>query len=183
MWSIFLEVTKSISAGGRESISDDMISDHGENFQIAEIIRESVSLSKINEEVRILLRSSWKRKKAIPAWAIGSSSWALLAKSILIGKQEHDSRHPSCSEDWRKFSKKVELSCHVRVEKNWHHPAASCISWVIWAGRRENNAGGSVRNPGGCEGVSEHDALLKVLCCEMAPCSVWAPVEFGRRTK
>lgn len=78
-----LEVTKSYLQEGVKYFPDDMISDHGENFQIAEIIREKV-LYKTNEEVphsvAVIVE---KRKKAIPAWSCRlSSSWSAPRKRV-----------------------------------------------------------------------------------------------------
>ena len=88
MWSIF-EGDKVNLQEGVKYFPDDMISDHGENFQIAEIIREKHCIKQMKRSC-ILLRLSWKkRKKAIPAWSrLPHRRGALLAKSILIGKQE-----------------------------------------------------------------------------------------------
>lgn len=121
-----LEVTKSYLQEGVKYFPDDMISDHGENFQIAEIIREKV-LYKTNEEVPhsvavvIENKEETDTKTFLQALIIVERT---SQKSILIGKQGtmiRSIRLAAQKELKAKFDKKVELELFVRVEKNWRN--------------------------------------------------------------
>lgn len=121
-----LEVTKSYLQEGVKYFPDDMISDHGENFQIAEIIREKV-LYKTNEEVPhsvavvIENKDETDTKMFLQALIIVERT---SQKSILIGKQGtmiRSIRLAAQKELKAKFDKKVELELFVRVEKNWRN--------------------------------------------------------------
>lgn len=121
-----LEVTKSYLQEGVKYFPDDMISDHGENFQIAEIIREKV-LYKTNEEVPhsvavvIENKEESDTKMFLQALIIVERT---SQKSILIGKQGamiRSIRLAAQKELKAKFEKKVELELFVRVEKNWRN--------------------------------------------------------------
>lgn len=121
-----LEVTKSYLQEGVKYFPDDMISDHGENFQIAEIIREKV-LYKTNEEVPhsvavvIENKEETDTKMFLQALIIVERT---SQKSILIGKQGtmiRSIRLAAQKELKAKFDKKVELELFVRVEKNWRN--------------------------------------------------------------
>lgn len=121
-----LEVTKTYLEEGPKYFPDEMISDHGEQFQIAEIIREKV-LTKTNEEVPHSVAVVIEKKEET------SSSLYLQAmivvertsqKAILIGKQGtmiRNIRLAAQKELKAKFNKKVELELYVRVEKNWRN--------------------------------------------------------------
>ena len=134
-----LEVTKSYLQEGVKYFPDDMISDHGENFQIAEIIREKV-LYKTNEEVPHSVAVIVEKKEEsdtrmeLSALIVVERS---SQKSILIGKQGamiRGIRLAAQKELKEKFGKKVELELYVRVEKNWRnrssklHQLASLLS-------------------------------------------------------
>lgn len=121
-----LEVTKSYLQEGVKYFPDDMISNHGENFQIAEIIREKV-LYKTNEEVPhsvavvIENKEETDTKMFLQALIIVERT---SQKSILIGKQGtmiRSIRLAAQKELKAKFDKKVELELFVRVEKNWRN--------------------------------------------------------------
>lgn len=121
-----LEITKSYLQEGVKYFPDDMISDHGENFQIAEIIREKV-LYKTNEEVPhsvavvIENKEETDTKMFLQALIIVERT---SQKSILIGKQGtmiRSIRLAAQKELKAKFDKKVELELFVRVEKNWRN--------------------------------------------------------------
>ncbi len=121
-----LEVTKSYLQEGVQYFPDDMISDHGENFQIAEIIREKV-LFKTEEEVPhsvavvIENKEETDTKMFLQALIIVERT---SQKSILVGKQGTMIRAIRLSaqkELKAKFKKKVELELFVRVEKNWRN--------------------------------------------------------------
>lgn len=121
-----LEVSKSYLQEGPKYFPDDMISDHGEQFQIAEIIREKV-LYKTNEEVPHSVAVVIEKKEeldtriAIQALIVVERA---SQKSILIGKQAamiRSIRLAAQKELKEKFNKKVELELYVRVEKNWRN--------------------------------------------------------------
>lgn len=121
-----LAVSKDYLMEGPKYFPDDMISDHGEQFQIAEIIREKV-LYKTNEEVPHSVAVVIEKKEE------ADTSLYLQAliiverpsqKSILIGKQGamiRSIRLAAQKELKEKFHKKVELELYVRVEKNWRN--------------------------------------------------------------
>lgn len=121
-----LEVSKTYLEEGPKYFPDDMISDHGEQFQIAEIIREKV-LYKTNEEVphsvAVVIEKKEEHETRIEIQAlivVERSS----QKSILIGKQAamiRSIRLAAQKELKDKFNKKVELELYVRVEKNWRN--------------------------------------------------------------
>lgn len=119
-----LEVTKGYLNEGPQYFPDDMISDHGEQFQIAEIIREKV-LYKTEEEVPhsvavvIEKKEETDTKIFIQALIVVERT---SQKSILIGKQAEMIRKirlAAQKELKEKFQKRVELELYVRVEKNW----------------------------------------------------------------
>lgn len=121
-----LEVTKGYLQEGPQYFPDDMISDHGEQFQIAEIIREKV-LYKTEEEVPhsvavvIEKKEETDTKLFIQALIIVERT---SQKSILIGKQAEMIRKirlAAQKELKEKFQKRVELELYVRVEKNWRN--------------------------------------------------------------
>lgn len=121
-----LEVTKGYLNEGPQYFPDDMISDHGEQFQIAEIIREKV-LYKTEEEVPhsvavvIEKKEETDTKIFIQALIVVERT---SQKSILIGKQAEMIRKirlTAQKELKEKFQKRVELELYVRVEKNWRN--------------------------------------------------------------
>lgn len=124
-----LEITKKYLNEGPKYFPDDMTSDHGEQFQIAEIIREKV-LYKTNEEVPhsvavvVEKREETDTKMDIQAMVVVERP---SQKSILIGKQAamiRSIRLAAQKELKEKFHKKVELELYVRVEKNWRNRAS-----------------------------------------------------------
>lgn len=121
-----LKVTKGYLNEGPQYFPDDMISDHGEQFQIAEIIREKV-LYKTEEEVPhsvavvIEKKEETDTKIFIQALIVVERT---SQKSILIGKQAEMIRKirlAAQKELKEKFQKRVELELYVRVEKNWRN--------------------------------------------------------------
>lgn len=123
-----LEVVKEYLEEGVKYFPDEMVSDHGEQFQIAEIIREKVLL-KTNEEVPHSVAVVIERKEETDT---RMDLQAIIVverpsqKSILIGKQASMIRSIRLSaqkELKEKFHKKVELELYVRVEKNWRNRA------------------------------------------------------------
>ena len=121
-----LEVTKSYLQEGAQYFPDDMISDHGENFQIAEIIREKVLLKteeEVPHSVAVIVENKEETdtKMLLQALIIVERT---SQKSILVGKQGAMIRAIRLSaqkELKAKFKKKVELDLFVRVEKNWRN--------------------------------------------------------------
>ena len=123
-----LEVVKEYLEEGVKYFPDEMVSDHGEQFQIAEIIREKVLL-KTNEEVPHSVAVVIERKEETDT-RMDLHSMIVVErpsqKSILIGKQASMIRSIRLSaqkELKEKFHKKVELELYVRVEKNWRNRA------------------------------------------------------------
>lgn len=121
-----LEVTKSYMQKGPKFFPDDMISDHGEQFQIGEIIREKV-LYKTEEEVPHSVAVVVEQMKEsdtrvdIQAMIIVERS---SQKGILIGKQGamiRGIRMAAQKELKEKLGKRVELELFVRVENNWRN--------------------------------------------------------------
>ncbi|MEG0330199.1 MAG: GTPase Era [Longicatena sp.] len=121
-----LETTKGYMEEGPKFFPDNMTSDHGEQFQIAEIIREQV-LFKTEEEiphsVAVIIehREENETKIGIQALIVVERS---SQKAILIGKQATMIRAIRLSaqrELKEKFNKKVDLELFVRVEKNWRN--------------------------------------------------------------
>lgn len=121
-----LEVVKEYLDEGAKYFPDEMVSDHGEQFQIAEIIREKVLL-KTNEEVPHSVAVVIEKKEETDT-RIDLQAMIVVErpsqKSILIGKQASMIRSIRLSaqkELKEKFHKKVELELYVRVEKNWRN--------------------------------------------------------------
>ena len=125
---LLLEVVKEYLEEGVKYFPDEMVSDHGEQFQIAEIIREKVLL-KTNEEVPHSVAVVIERKEETDT-RMDLQAMIVVErpsqKSILIGKQASMIRSIRLSaqkELKEKFHKKVELELYVRVEKNWRNRA------------------------------------------------------------
>ena len=111
---------------GVKYFPDDMVSDHGENVRIAEIIREKI-LFRTEEEVPhsiavvIENREDTKDKIFIQALVIVERS---SQKAIMIGKQGSMIRsiRIAAQKELKKMLKKpVELELYVRVEKDWRN--------------------------------------------------------------
>lgn len=121
-----LQTTKTYLKEGPKYYPDDMISDHGESFRIAELIREKV-LYKTEEEVPHSVAVVIERKEEaetacdIQALIIVERS---SQKGILIGKQGDMIRSIRLSaqkELKALLHKKVNLELFVRVENNWRN--------------------------------------------------------------
>lgn len=121
-----LESVKPYLQKGPQLFPEDMISDHGEMFQIGEIIREKV-LYLTNEEVphsvAVIIENKEDTTTTVHIQAliiVERSS----QKAILIGKQADMIRRIrlSAQKDLKaKLHKKVNLELYVRVEKNWRN--------------------------------------------------------------
>lgn len=121
-----LEVTKEYLSEGPQFFPDEMVSDHGEDFQIAEIIREKV-LYKTEEEVphsvAVIIegKEEDEHKVHVQAMIIVERT---SQKGILIGKQGNmirSIRMMAQKELKEKLGKRVELELFVRVENNWRN--------------------------------------------------------------
>ncbi|MEG0469988.1 GTPase Era [Amedibacillus sp. YH-ame10] len=124
-----LKVTREYLQEGPMFFPEDMICDHGEQFQIAEIIREKV-LNKTNEEVphsvAVVIENRKESDTRIDLQAMIVVE-RTSQKAILIGKQAsmiRSIRLAAQKELKEKLHKKVELELFVRVEKNWRNRAS-----------------------------------------------------------
>lgn len=121
-----LEVTKSYLQEGPQYFPDDMISDHGEQFQIAEIIREKVlykSEEEVPHSVAVLVEHMEEKETSIHIQAMIIVE-RKSQKGILIGKQGamiRNIRLAAQKELKEKLQKKVALELFVRVETNWRN--------------------------------------------------------------
>lgn len=124
--SELLKVIRSYLQEGVQYFPQEMISDHGENFRISEIIREKI-LFRTEEEVPhsiavvIENREDTKDKIYIQALVIVERS---SQKAIMIGKQGSMIRsiRIAAQKELKKMLKKpVELELYVRVEKDWRN--------------------------------------------------------------
>ena len=121
-----LEITRSYLSEGPKYFPDDMISDHGLSFQIAEIIREKV-LYKTNEEVphsvAVVVENMEETDKKVYLQAVIVVE-RTSQKAILIGKQAamiRAIRLAAQKELKEKLLSQIELELYVRVEKNWRN--------------------------------------------------------------
>lgn len=139
-----LTVTLSYMEEGPQFFPAEMTSDHGEQFQIAEIIREQV-LYKTNEEVphsvAVVIEKKEEHETRIDIQALVIVERPS-QKSILIGKQAamiRSIRLAAQRELKEKFSKKVELELFVRVEKNWRNRSSKLqqLGYLELEGRHE----------------------------------------------
>jgi len=121
-----LQVSESYLPKGVMYFPETMICDHGEDFQIAEIIREKV-LYKTEEEVphSVAVVIEHKEENAaslhIQAMIVVERS---SQKGILIGKQGQmirSIRMAAQKELKQKLGKRVSLELFVRVENNWRN--------------------------------------------------------------
>lgn len=121
-----LKVIRSYLKDGIAYFPSEMVSDHGENFRIAEIIREKI-LFRTEEEVPhsiaviIENREDEEDKIFIQAMVVVERS---TQKAIMIGKQGVMIRsiRIAAQKELKKMLKKpVELELYVRVEKNWRN--------------------------------------------------------------
>ena len=124
--SELLKVIRSYLQEGVQYFPQEMISDHGENFRISEIIREKI-LFRTEEEVPhsiavvIENREDTKDNILIQALVIVERS---SQKAIMIGKQGSmiRSMRIAAHKELKKMLKKpVELELYVRVEKDWRN--------------------------------------------------------------
>lgn len=122
----FLHVLYNRLPEGGPLYPEEMISDHDENFQIAEIIREKVLFStkeEIPHSVAVVLeqRSMENNRLFLQAMVIVDRD---SQKGILIGKQGtmiKKIRLLAQKELKKKFQCPVDLDLYVRVEKNWRN--------------------------------------------------------------
>ena len=121
-----LRVIDSYLQEGVKYFPDDMVSDHGENFRIAEIIREKI-LFRTEEEVPhsiavvIENREEDDTQVFLQAMVIVERP---TQKSILIGKQGsmiRSIRIAAQRELRQMLGKRVQLELYVRVEENWRN--------------------------------------------------------------
>lgn len=121
-----LRVIRSYLKEGVAYFPAEMVSDHGENFRISEIIREKI-LFRTEEEVPhsiaviIENREDHTDKIYIQALVIVERS---SQKAIMIGKQGsmiRSIRIAAQKELKKMLHKPVELELYVRVEKNWRN--------------------------------------------------------------
>ncbi|WP_075877402.1 GTPase Era [Merdibacter massiliensis] len=121
-----LRVIRSYLKEGVAYFPAEMVSDHGENFRISEIIREKI-LFRTEEEVPhsiaviIENREDHTDKIYIQALVIVERS---SQKAIMIGKQGsmiRNIRIAAQKELKKMLHKPVELELYVRVEKNWRN--------------------------------------------------------------
>ena len=121
-----LRVIDSYLQEGVKYFPDDMVSDHSENFRIAEIIREKI-LFRTEEEVPhsiavvIENREEDDTQIFLQAMVIVERP---TQKSILIGKQGsmiRSIRIAAQRELRQMLGKRVQLELYVRVEENWRN--------------------------------------------------------------
>ena len=121
-----LEVIKEELPEGVSLFPDEMISDHDENFQITEIIREKIlnyTKEEIPHSVAVILENREETEKQIVLQALVIVDRPS-QKGILIGKQGSMIKRIRLSaqkELKNKFHKNVTLELYVRVEKNWRN--------------------------------------------------------------
>lgn len=121
-----LEVVMQYLSEGPKYFPDEMISDHGIDFQICEIIREKI-LFKTEEEiphsVAVIIEHKEEDETSLFIQAMIVVERAS-QKGILIGKQGQmikQIRLLAQRELKKKCKKKVELELFVRVENNWRN--------------------------------------------------------------
>ena len=121
-----LRVIDSYLQEGVKYFPDDMVSDHGENFRIAEIIREKI-LFRTEEEVPHSIAVVFENREEddtqifLQAMVIVERP---TQKSILIGKQGsmiRSIRIAAQRELRQMLGKRVQLELYVRVEENWRN--------------------------------------------------------------
>lgn len=121
-----LRVLRTYLKEGVAYFPSEMVSDHGENFRISEIIREKI-LFRTQEEVPhsiaviIEQREDEKERVYLRALVVVERP---SQKAILIGKQGamiKSIRIAAQRELKKMLAKPVELELYVRVEKNWRN--------------------------------------------------------------
>lgn len=121
-----LRVIRSYLPEGVAYFPADMVSDHGENFRIAEIIREKI-LFRTEEEVphsiAVVIEQREDHEQSVDLHALVIVE-RQSQKAILIGKQAEmirSIRLAAQSELKKLLHKRVNLELYVRVEKNWRN--------------------------------------------------------------
>ncbi|MBQ0065314.1 MAG: GTPase Era [Firmicutes bacterium] len=113
---------------GEAMYPEEMISDHDENFQICEIIREKI-LFRTHDEIPHSIAVLLEKKEETEKEMILSVLIIVDRKSqkgIILGKQGqmiHSIRIAAQTELKKKFGKPVHLDMYVRVEKDWRNHA------------------------------------------------------------
>lgn len=121
-----LECVKTYLEEGPQLFPEDMISDHGENFRISEIIREKV-IYKTNEEVPHSVAVVIENKEYIDDTLLIQAMVIVeraSQKAIMIGKQASmikAIRQQAQRELKKALGENVSLELYVRVEKNWRN--------------------------------------------------------------
>ncbi len=121
-----LQIIKQYLPEGPKYFPDEMVCDHGEQFQMSELIREKV-LYKTEEEIphsiAVVIEQKEEFEKSIHIHAMIIVE-RTSQKGILIGKQGamiRDIRLSAQKELKQMLGKKVELELFVRIEKNWRN--------------------------------------------------------------
>lgn len=121
-----LRVFKAYLPEGLAMFPEEMKSDHDENFQMCEIVREKI-LKRTNQEIphsiAVVLESRKEDENHMDLGMLVIVDKPS-QKGILIGKQAkmiRSIRLASQKELSEKFHKKVHLDLYVRVEKNWRN--------------------------------------------------------------
>lgn len=121
-----LECVKGYLQEGPQLFPEEMISDHGENFRISEIIREKV-IYKTNEEVPHSVAVVIENKEYIDDELLIQAMIIVeraSQKAIMIGKQAtmiKEIRRQAQRELKKALNENVTLELYVRVEKNWRN--------------------------------------------------------------
>ena len=121
-----LRVIDSYLQEGVKYFPDDMVSDHGENFRIAEIIREKI-LFRTEEEVPHSIAVVIENREEDDTQIFLQATVIVerpTQKSILIGKQGsmiRSIRIAAQRELRQMLGKRVQLELYVRVEENWRN--------------------------------------------------------------
>lgn len=121
-----VSVTKTYLKEGVSYFPDTMISDHDEDFQIMEIIREKIlykTAEEVPHSVAVMMEQKQESDTLIHIRAMIIVERAS-QKGILIGKQGNmirAIRMAAQKELKQKLGKRVELELFVRVEENWRN--------------------------------------------------------------
>ena len=121
-----LSVIRSYLKEGVAYFPQEMVSDHGENFRIAEIIREKVlfrTQEEVPHSVAVVIENREDSENGVHLQALVIVERAS-QKAILIGKQGSMIRSVRLSaqkELKQLLGRPVELELYVRVEKNWRN--------------------------------------------------------------
>lgn len=113
---------------GEAMYPEEMISDHDENFQICEIIREKILFrthDEIPHSIAVLLEKKEETEKEMVLSVLIIVD-RKSQKGIILGKQGqmiHSIRIAAQTELKKKFGKPVHLDMYVRVEKDWRNHA------------------------------------------------------------